>query len=227
RLFTVGIGSAPNSFFMRKAAEFGRGSFTYIGNTGQVQEIMDQLFRKLEQPATTDIALDPTGWSGSEFFPARIPDLYVGEPVVLAAKVSRLPERALLTGRAGDTSWRKEIPLAAARDSPGVAVYWARQKIAALMDGQRRDPEQGAARQAVIDVAVRHHLVSKYTSLVAVDVTPVRPQDTALASHALKTNLPHGQDYEHIFGLPRTASTGLEHVLLGIALLFGAAACYG
>ena len=29
RLFTVGIGSAPNSYFMRKAAQFGRGTFTY------------------------------------------------------------------------------------------------------------------------------------------------------------------------------------------------------
>ena len=29
RLFTVGIGSAPNSHFMTKAAQFGRGSFTY------------------------------------------------------------------------------------------------------------------------------------------------------------------------------------------------------
>ena len=33
RLFTIGIGSAPNSYFMRKAAQFGRGTFTYIGDT--------------------------------------------------------------------------------------------------------------------------------------------------------------------------------------------------
>ena len=30
RLFTVGIGSAPNSWFMRKAAEAGHGTFTLI-----------------------------------------------------------------------------------------------------------------------------------------------------------------------------------------------------
>jgi len=32
RLFTVGIGSAPNSYFMRKSAQFGRGSYTVIGD---------------------------------------------------------------------------------------------------------------------------------------------------------------------------------------------------
>ena len=31
RLFTVGIGSAPNGHFMTKAAQFGRGTYTYIG----------------------------------------------------------------------------------------------------------------------------------------------------------------------------------------------------
>ena len=30
RLFTVGIGSAPNSYFMTEAAEMGKGTFTYI-----------------------------------------------------------------------------------------------------------------------------------------------------------------------------------------------------
>ena len=56
RLFTIGIGSAPNSYFMRKAAELGRGSFTYIGDVSEVGERMKELLRKLEEPAVTDIA---------------------------------------------------------------------------------------------------------------------------------------------------------------------------
>ncbi len=55
RLFTVGIGSAPNSHFMTKAAQFGRGTFTYIGDTREVQEKMAALFRKLESPVLTDV----------------------------------------------------------------------------------------------------------------------------------------------------------------------------
>ena len=33
RLFTIGIGSAPNSYFMSRAAEIGRGSHLHIGKT--------------------------------------------------------------------------------------------------------------------------------------------------------------------------------------------------
>ena len=36
----VGIGSAPNSFLMTRAAEIGRGSFTHIGSADQVEERM-------------------------------------------------------------------------------------------------------------------------------------------------------------------------------------------
>ncbi|MDC0598292.1 marine proteobacterial sortase target protein, partial [Gammaproteobacteria bacterium] len=57
RLFTVGIGSAPNSLFMRKAAQFGRGTYTYISSTEQVSTQMNTLFRKLENPAMADIQI--------------------------------------------------------------------------------------------------------------------------------------------------------------------------
>ena len=63
RLFTVGIGSAPNGHFMRKAAQFGKGTFTYIGSTTEVQDKMNRLFLKLEHPALTDITIQ----SGMKF----------------------------------------------------------------------------------------------------------------------------------------------------------------
>ena len=57
RLFTIGIGSAPNSYFMRRAADVGRGTFTYIGNSGEVKPKMQQLFDKLAHPAVAQAPL--------------------------------------------------------------------------------------------------------------------------------------------------------------------------
>ena len=34
---------------MRKAAEFGRGTFTHIGSTSEVKAQMDAIFRKLDK----------------------------------------------------------------------------------------------------------------------------------------------------------------------------------
>jgi Ca-activated chloride channel family protein len=101
RLFTIGIGSTPNSHLMRKAAESGRGTFTYIGNVNEVKEKLDGLFKKLEHPVLNNITIDAAGWSGFEQFPATITDLYEGEPIVLTLKADSLPSqsRAARTGR--------------------------------------------------------------------------------------------------------------------------------
>ena len=76
---------------MRKTAEFGRGSFTYVGNVSEVKEKLDGLFKKLEHPVLNDIQLDRTGWTGLEHYPSLIADLYEGEPIVLAVKAASLP----------------------------------------------------------------------------------------------------------------------------------------
>lgn len=57
RLFTIGIGSAPNSYFMREAASVGRGTFTHIGDVQEVKEKMRALFEKLEYPVLSNIEL--------------------------------------------------------------------------------------------------------------------------------------------------------------------------
>ena len=218
RLFTIGIGSAPNSHFMRKAAEFGRGTFTHIGSTSEVKAQMDAIFRKLERPALTDLHIE--GLDGQvEMFPPRIPDLYEGEPVAVVLKGRSLPETVTIQGMIGSAPWTTAITLKDREPREGLSVFWARQKIAALMDQQHYGQDEAATKQAVLDVALPHHLVSKYTSLVAVDVTPVRPADKLLQAHAMKTNLPDGQDYQAIFELPQTATSGQLQILLGLAAL--------
>ena len=223
RLFTIGIGSAPNSHFMREAARHGRGTFTYIGATSEVQDKMTALFRKLESPALTDVRLELPGVIDADVLPDPVPDLYVGEPVVVAFRAGTLPPHAVLRGRLGTTTWEHELIFQRAVENAGLATHWARAKIGALLDARRGGAEEEAVRGAVLDVALTHHLVSPYTSLVAVDVTPVRPDGANLDSHAMPTNLPHGWDHTAVFGLGQGATDARMRLLVGgIALLAAA-----
>jgi Ca-activated chloride channel homolog len=224
RLFTIGIGSAPNSHFMREAARLGRGTFTFIGNPGEVQDRMTVLFRKLETPALTDVRLELPGVDAAEMLPTPIPDLYLGEPVVVAVKARTLPTRAIVRGWLGLTPWEHDVALHDAQPGAGLAVHWARARIAALLDGRRPGAPDDDVRAAVIGLAQRHHLVSPYTSLVAVDVTPARPADAGLTSHALPTSLPHGAAYEAVSGLGQGASDAPLHLALGLLAVLGAVA---
>jgi len=222
RLFTIGIGSAPNSHFMREAARLGRGTFTYIGSPAEVQDKMVALFRKVESPAVADIRLELAGAGDAEILPTPIPDLYQGEPVVVTLRARTLPAHVTVRGRSGSTAWVREVPIHAAVEGAGLSTHWARRKIATLLDQRSAEATDDAVRQAVIEVALAHHLVSHYTSLVAVDVTPVRPADAGLTSHALATNLPHGWDYAALIGAGQGATPAALHLVLGLTALLAA-----
>jgi Ca-activated chloride channel family protein len=223
RLFTVGIGSAPNSHFMTKAAQFGRGSHTTIGDVREVAQRMGELLRKLESPVLTDIAIT---WPGrADVYPSQVPDLYVGEPIVVSAALESTDGEVVLRGRRDGQPWQARLPLAIDASEPGIGVLWARARIEALQDRLHEGAAESEIRPAIVDVALSHHLVSKYTSLVAVDVTPTLPAGANTATSALPTNLPDGMSYAAIFGGgPQTATPATLQLLAGLGALFAAAA---
>ena len=73
-----------------------------------------------------------------------------------------------------------------------MARLWGRSKIDALEDVLRQGGDEPAIRPAVVALAMEHHLVSRYTSLVAVDRTPVRSPEVKLASVRFDNATPHG-----------------------------------
>jgi len=222
RLFTVGIGSAPNGLFMRKAAEIGRGTFTYVSAQHEVQEKMAHLIHKLEQPQLTNINVQwPSGLSAIAY-PETVADLYTGEPVVIKARLSNTPRASDFVSISGDSAtgpWDKQLNLSTDRNSLGVAAIWARAKIEMLNDNARRGADAEETRQAIVATALLHHLVSKHTSLVAVDKTPTRPLSEKLGKEQIPNLLPYGQSHEAIFGFPAGATSAPLHQLLGMLSL--------
>ena len=223
RVFTIGIGSTPNSYLMRKTAEFGRGTFTYVGNVSEVKDKLDTLFKKLENPVLNDIQLDRTGWAGLEHYPSHIADLYEGEPIVLAVKATSIPDQALLRGQMSTQPWSLPVSMKQATARGGLSVYWARHKISALMDEAFTGTAEETVRKGILDVALAHHLVSTYTSLVAVDVTPARPTGKPETEQAHVTRSAEEQEKTAMAGLPNTGTSGQVQLLLGLLLLATAA----
>lgn len=223
RLFIVGIGSAPNGYFMRTAAQAGRGTFTFIGAGHEVEQRMGELFRKLTQPVLSNIELRWPGGIAPEYATAQIGDLYADEPLVISA---RLPARArgvlTISGRAG-TAWTRQISLDDADASPGVATLWARTRIADLMSLQTQRVNDADIRARVLPLALEYRLVSKYTSLVAIDKTPVRRPDETLRAARVENTKPNGQQW-HASGLPGTATPAELQIILGsLALILALA----
>jgi len=220
RLFTIGIGSAPNSHFMTKAAKFGRGTFTYIGDVNEVQQKMDELFSKLDAPILKNIKISYNSSKAIEAWPKQQPDLYLGEPIIVVTKSAEALNSIELSAQMNNRKWQLDLKVGNAEENGDIGVLWARKKITHLTDSLFDGMDKDSIKNKVTEVALNHHLVSQYTSLVAVDVTPSRPTNENINKHAFKTNLPKGMIYKKVSGqLPQTATEAEMNILTGLILL--------
>ncbi|MDG2099794.1 MAG: marine proteobacterial sortase target protein [Glaciecola sp.] len=216
RLFTVGIGAAPNAFFMEYAAMIGKGTFTYIDNVDDVQSTMTRLFDKLNHPALTNLQLTLRDESklealkSIEVYPKVLPDIYLGEPIVLSYRyagyldtMSSDLEELLVTGQMLVAGEAKSIQLPLTVNligsdpntfslfgsdpnyhAKGLNKLWARAKIKEITTWPFTNteylPENLASmmQNQITETALAAKIVSKYTALVAVDVTATKPIDT-------------------------------------------------
>jgi Ca-activated chloride channel family protein len=226
RLFTVGIGSAPNSYFMSEAALTGKGTFTYIGAVSQVNTKMQELLTKLSSPSMQDMHL--SFMQNTEFYPSVIPDLYSDEPLIISyrsdlAESAGVQQTIKLSGRQADSTWAVSLDLTSQSNNSGLGVFWARSKIAQLSRDRRESSsqvERDQLKQDITETAMTHHLVSQYTSLVAVDVTPSKPENRVATDGIAGNSLPHGWRGTGQFGqLPQTATPAPLKLLIGLILI--------
>ncbi|SNY91531.1 Ca-activated chloride channel family protein [Cohaesibacter sp. ES.047] len=200
RIFTVGIGSAPNSFFMSRAAEVGRGTFTHIGDVTEVKDKMGKLFTQLTSPVATDLKIELEGGEGVEASPSALPDLYRGEPVIMAIKAAKLGKTLKLTGRFNNQPWSMSVDITKAAPSKAIDTLWARGKIRQLENERLLSNDYASIDKSIEALGLKHHLVTRLTSLVAVDVTPSRPAEEELESKKVPLNLPDGWEFDKVFG---------------------------
>ena len=210
RLFTVGIGSAPNSFFMRRAADIGKGSFTFIGSTHEVQPKMQQLFDKLAHPAITNLALSDESGNSLDFWPSPLPDLYFGEPIMVAIKLNDT-SRITLNGQTAQGPLNIKLSAQNSANAKGIDKLWARQKIKSLLLYNDRQ----TVKNEVQGLALTHQLLSPFTAFIAIEHTQINEpaKQTALAKNAVPQGL--------AMRLPQTDGQSRLYILLGCILLAG------
>lgn len=171
RLFSFGVGSAVNRYLLDEMALAGRGAAQFVRPDEETAAVVDRFARRIDKAALTDIEIDWNGLAVEELAPAAVPDLFVGQPLVVAGRY-RAPGKAVVTvrgrqaGRPVTFTIPVVLPAEAAR--PSVATVWARRRIAELDRRLIRSEDAGAVAE-VTRLGLEHRLVTAYTSFVAVD----------------------------------------------------------
>lgn len=226
RLFTVGIGSAPNSHFMRRAADFGRGSHTYIGKLDEVQSKMSELMTQLSSPVMTNIRVD---WPfEAEVWPKALPDLYAGEPLILNARYQKIfeernsntSELITVSGQLNGQPWQRKIQLSPVHKDTqhqgAVASLWARKKLESLLGKMSLGISKQEIKEEALPLALEHSLLSPFTSFLAIEEVVSRTDET-LKTGTIPNVTPAGQMPSKALSVPypKTATGIFMHLFLG------------
>jgi Ca-activated chloride channel homolog len=106
-----------------------------------------------------------------------------------------------IKGMIGEQPWVAKIALAQAAEGTGLSKVWARAKIDDAEIGVRLGKlTLDDADKRILQLALEHSLLSRLTSLVAVDKTPSRPENAPLARADVPLNLPAGWEFDKVFG---------------------------
>ena len=204
RVFGFGIGSSVNRYLVEGVARAGRGYAEVVGPRDAVDEAVARLFARLDRPVLTDLELSFEGGEVRDLAPARLPDLFAGQPLVAVGRLSgSAPHHVTVRGRTGAGPWERRIALA--RDDAGAAggavagTLWARRRVDDLLSRRPTAPSRGEVNE-VVALALRFKLLTPYTSFVAVERELLADPGLDLASVVVPNEMPEGVSHEGIFG---------------------------
>ncbi len=225
RLFTIAIGAAPNAFFMKQAAKFGRGSETSISDISEVSEKINTLFSQLQYPALTDIEVNVNSPLNAERYPNPIADLYLGVPVIAHIKTDTAPQNGdiTITGnhaiKGKKVAWQQPINLVKTQHNKqaSLAKLWARQKIENLNHQSVISGDSQSVDNEILKLGLDYQLVTKKTAFVAIEEKISRDTlNTPMKNKTIANHMPAG----NTMNFPTTATSSTLTAILGGLLLF-------
>lgn len=176
RIFGLGVGQAPNRFLLDGLSKVGRGAVSYVGSSESVQGVVKRFYSRIASPALRDVSIDWGTLPVEDVAPQRVPDLFVGQPIVVYGRYAKLGVgTVVIEGWQGAKRARfeVEVDLAEGSSGSGLRSMWARTRIEELL----RDPEvlrlDSAARdlraEKATKIALAYRVLTEHTAFVAVD----------------------------------------------------------
>ena len=181
-LFAFGIGSSVNRALIEGMARAGLGEPFIVLNSSEAAAQADKLRTLIEQPVLTHIAVKFNGIDVSNVSPQVVPDLLARRPLVILGQYRGEPRGSVvITGLAGGkTPFRQEIaidPSAIRSTNAPLLSLWARRWVATMEDEHHLTGNAGL-EEGITAMGLRYHLLTPFTSFVAVDSVVVNARGT-------------------------------------------------
>ncbi len=202
RLFSLGVGSSVNRYLLDRMADVGRGAVQYVVLNEKPDEAVNKFYERVRNPVLTDIRVDWAGLDVRDLIPARIPDLFTGQPIFALGRFEQAGSATVkVQGRVGGREVTYDVAVTLPAESAAnaaLAPLWARGRIKEL-SAEQYGGENPDVVKAITDLALKYRLMSPYTSFVAVEEKVVN-EDGKPRTIQVPVEMPEGVSYEGVFG---------------------------
>lgn len=170
RIYTFGIGSYCNHYFLRMLAMISRGYYGAAYDLDSIEIQMQKLFTRGFSSVLANIAMDTLkDLDEFEMYPSRIPDLSSESPLIVSGRYQgKFPDTLKAKGFLGDLSnFDVELKLQLAKDIPLDRIC-AKQQID-LLTAQAWFSEDKRLEEKVSKMSVQTGVLSEYTRMIIVE----------------------------------------------------------
>jgi len=168
--FPFGIGDAVNRYLIEGIANIGQGEAFIVTDEDEAEKTAEQFRTYIQSPVLTDIKVSFEGFEVYDVEPKVLPTLYARKPIVLLGKWKGEAAGTIqIDGVTGEGQYSESIDVADSIVSQDDAVgyLWARKRVERLTDyGRTTDNE--AVQAEVTQIGLNYHMITPYTSFVAV-----------------------------------------------------------
>ncbi|MBS1953119.1 MAG: VWA domain-containing protein [Cyanobacteria bacterium SZAS-4] len=200
RVFAIGIDTAVNDGFLNRLAALGGGTASFVQPGAQLEDALSGIGREIGTPIVTNLTLEDIncGLDASSIAPCRIPDLFEGRASnaffkFSASKLKELANAKLkVKGRLTDGGKFVQEVRAKVIDNPALAQLWAKSYVVDLEDQYRisNTHAQSALHAQIVNVAMAHSLLTKFTAFVVVDEAEIVNSSGAMRTVVQPVQMP-------------------------------------
>lgn len=172
-LFTFGIGANVNKQLLTLLATDNDGLVDFLEND-ELETKITAFYNKIRNPVLLDTQLDFGDYAITELYPNPLPDLYVGQQLIVAGRYGAVkPNNITLSGKTFGkyVSYNYNLDLAGStiEENSFLTKIWAKMKIEHLLIEyyklEEDTREAQAIRHQIVEVSVQYGVLSPFTSL--------------------------------------------------------------
>ena len=205
RIFAFGVGYDVNSRLIDRLVRDSSGQSEYVRPDEDIEERVSSLYRKIQAPVLTDVALEfildehraEHGKPINRVYPKDRFDLFAGEQLVVVGRYKRPgTAKVVVSGKVNDsdggTPGKFDFPATLVKESKDethafVEKLWAVRRVGEIIDELDLKGRNDELVTELVGLATKHGILTPYTSFIADENTDIH--DRVVNSARTRNNL--------------------------------------